>query len=373
MTDQPNAPSPPARFKRCIIHIGTEKTGSTAIQTHLERNRRKLLRAGVLYPASAGQVYSSQMEFVAAIIDTPWNTDIGRIFNIDDEAGQAAFRKTLAASLETEFEQAQPAHTLLISCEHFHSRVHSQEAISRLKDFLDQWVEDYEIIVYFRRQDRVALSYQSTQLKSSVDLNGSSISHVLSSMPHYFAYDALYENWAAIFGSSALKARLYLPDNWASGDAVSDFCEVSGLPVPDPSPPTINRSLNRTGFHFLRALNRRFPIMPGDKTDRARQTLVEYIARTHAGQYYPISRQDVKALYKRFDEPNEKLRRRAFPDHPAPLFGDDFSDYPEEAEPAEPDYEEAVELAVKLWRETWHPPSRYKRMTRQVLRWLGRL
>jgi hypothetical protein len=47
-----------------ILHIGQQKTASTAIQDHLAANRRALAAEGVLYPAALGQWKTRISEFM---------------------------------------------------------------------------------------------------------------------------------------------------------------------------------------------------------------------------------------------------------------------------------------------------------------------
>ena len=340
---------PRKRFAKCIVHIGTEKTGSTAIQEHLKHNRDGLLEAGVLYPASAGRVYASQIEFVGAIHNQPWVQDIGQALGIEDEQGQAAFRQRLSTELEKEFEKHPEAHTLLISSEHFQSRLHGPVMIGKLKAFLDPWVETFEIIVYFRRQDQVSLALEATRLKSTIQLKAIQPLNTFRTMPRYFAYDTIHENWETVFGKAAMKARLYQPKAWPDEDIVQDFCAACGLPSPTARAHRPNRSLNRKGFHFLHALNRVYPAENGYGQDPRRAALVKLIAQQYAGHYYPIGRAEAETKYAMFAETNERLRQMAFPDYPAPLFDEDFSYYPEIPEPSEPSYDDAVEIATFIW------------------------
>ena len=52
----------------CILHIGTEKTGTTSIQKFLATNRTLLKANGVLYPLSPGKVNHIGLEAYAAIL-----------------------------------------------------------------------------------------------------------------------------------------------------------------------------------------------------------------------------------------------------------------------------------------------------------------
>ncbi len=55
------------RSRRCVLHIGLEKTGTTTIQNRLASNRERLLERGILYPRSAGR--SNHLHLVSACLD----------------------------------------------------------------------------------------------------------------------------------------------------------------------------------------------------------------------------------------------------------------------------------------------------------------
>jgi hypothetical protein len=53
-TNATSTPRTAAALRRCFIHIGTPKTGSTSLQAFLAANRAQLLDAGIFIPQSAG-------------------------------------------------------------------------------------------------------------------------------------------------------------------------------------------------------------------------------------------------------------------------------------------------------------------------------
>ena len=336
-------------FKKCILHIGTEKTGTTAIQEYLKSNRDALVKHGIYHPVAADSEPSSQWEFVAIVHHAPWTQDIGRELGIVDKASQEAFRETLTQRLDNEFDQVEDADTLIISSEHFQSRLDPEHEISALRTFLERWVETFEVVVYFRRQDELALSILSTRLKSSVQVRLDNILETLNSAPKFYAYDEIYARWADVFGPDAMNPRIYDPDHWPNKSLVSDFCAVTGLPALSTVSQRYNKSLNRQGFQFINALNHLYPNPPGDRTDEKRVELVRRVGQLFAGKYYPLSKHQAISFYRQFDQANARLHEMAFPDRAAPLFSEDFSQYPEEAESVVPDFNDAVEVAVTLW------------------------
>lgn len=355
-------------FKKCILHIGTEKTGTTAIQEYLRSNRSELQKRGVYHPVAADTEHSSQWEFVAIVHHAPWNQDTGRELGITDKVSQDAFRDQLRETLDQEFQAAENADTLVISSEHFQSRLYLDREISALKDFLEPWVETFEIVVYFRRQDELALSLLSTRLKSSAQVTLDNILKTLNSAPKYYAYDEIYARWAKAFGDEAMRPRIYDPEHWPEDGLVADFCVATGIPKLSSVPNRQNRSLNRQGFQFIHALNHLYPNPPGDRSDEKRAELVRRVGQLFAGKYYPLSQHQAISFYRQFDKANERLRGMAFPEKDAPLFSEDFSQYPEEAESVDPDFNDAVEVAVALWNST--PTNKEPAETPLLRKWL---
>ncbi len=339
----------PKRFRRCILHIGTVKTGTKTIQDYLQRNPKWTLQQGVLYPRESCRSNASQWEFVAATHSTPWKQDLGHVLGIKDPTSQARFKARFSESLVREFANARNCDTLLISSEHFQSRLRKKADLLALKQFLDPWVETFEIVVYFRRQDKLALSFLSTRLKSSVPLQGDNAMHIINTTPGYYDYLALYRRWQGVFGQDAMIARLFDPSFWPNGDLLCDFAAACRFSQPSEKAGTLNRSLNKKGFHFLLTLNRMFPENPSGVRSADRAHLVREISNLFPGKYYPISRSQARAFYEKFDDGNKELQRIAFKTVEHPIFDTDFNEYPETEDPLEPNYEDAVEIALALW------------------------
>lgn len=337
-------------FRKCVLHIGTEKTGTTAIQHYLKNNRERLRRSGVYYPMAQDTDQTSQWEFVALCHHAPWLQDIGKELGVADAEGQQLFSNNLKQKLDREFTRHSDQDTLVISSEHLQSRLYFREEIERLKVFLEPWVERFEILVYFRRQDQLALSLLSTRLKSSARLEIDDIISTLNSTPKYYAYDEIFERWSDVFGIEAMRPKIYDRHQWPSQDLMADFSAAIGAPKLEVENTRYNRSLNRKGFHFIQALNSVYPNDIGDRSDTSRTALVSEVGRLFPGNFYPISREQAQEFFKQFKETNNRLKETAFPARQTPLFSDDFSEYPEEAEEISPDYRDAVLVAVELWK-----------------------
>ncbi len=276
---------------------------------------------------------------------------MGRELGLGSAIEQDAFRDELRQSLEWEFAAAEHAGTLLISSEHFHSRLSSVESIQKLKDWLSPWVECFEVVVYLRRQDRVALSLFSTAIKAGntrpVPFPGAPKGPPL----YYFDYDRIYQNWSSVFGEEAMRVRLFEAGELIGGNLLNDFCTISGLKIEGKQIPKIeNEALDKTGADFLLALNHQYPIYNEGQRNKERDTLARLVSKLCVGRYCPVSRDEAISFCKRYKESNERLRERVFVERSQALFDEDFSDYPEKPEPLEPDYERVVDLVMRIWQ-----------------------
>ena len=83
----------PVQVDRIVLHIGTEKTGTSSVQHFLSKNRVALAAEGVVYPRFTGPNGGSQWGVVAAVLEQPWKMDIGTRLGIRDEIGAETYRQ----------------------------------------------------------------------------------------------------------------------------------------------------------------------------------------------------------------------------------------------------------------------------------------
>lgn len=119
---------------RLILHIGTHKTGTSALQSALEARRDALRALGVLYPQTHRPPWP----------ELPKHCSVYQAAAGGDAAMQARERDTLLAEFE-----ASGAHTLLLSEEGL------SEPDERIVAFFAPWTArfDIEVLCFLRRQD----------------------------------------------------------------------------------------------------------------------------------------------------------------------------------------------------------------------------
>ena len=338
------------RFSNCTIHIGTEKTGTKSIQHFLKVNQKAILREGVCYPTTNAKQNGSQWEFVTVSHPSPWTMDVGRVCNVTNNEDKAEFTASFTELLNRQFRLASKADTLLISSEHFHSRLNTDSMVTNLKAYLDQWAENYKIIVYFRRQDQLALSHFSTRIKSGYKGRDPMMPPVGYLTP-YYQYDLLAERWGKVFGHNNISAGLYSDILTTDGSILKDFCKRVGVKSENKKIPVrkLNSSLNSTGLNFIQSLNFNLQKYPTKNNRKTQSELIEVVSELCPGRVFPIGRQKAKDFYEHYKKGNECLRQSLFSNYPAPLFKESFEDYPEIEDNFDPNHDDAVEIAIKLW------------------------
>ncbi len=202
------------RSKRLLIHIGTEKTGTTSIQHFLNRNAAALAARGIWYPTDSSRGYcdaAAHFPLAGALVDN-WHDFV--------HPSRAQFLPLCATDFSAD-ARASPAATTVVSSEHFSSRVRDAARLAAFRRTLASTFDDIRIVCYLRNQADLALSSHATRIifggRAAFD------PAQVSTDDPYFNYLAMLDLWASVFGSDALVLREYDRRTLASGDVCRDF------------------------------------------------------------------------------------------------------------------------------------------------------
>lgn len=185
--------------KTLILHIGSHKTGSTALQSAFAANRRKLLKAGVFYPRR--------------IVGGGWRGGVHRdlydaaIADARRPAGQAPTFEPLLDRYIARIEAAN-APVAILSCEAWSGAQNLYAPrFSRLTDRFD-----VRIVYFFRRADLLAESMYK-QLTKNQALGGATFDdYIAQHMPGWITgRSRMLGWWAEAFGSAAVTVAPYEP------------------------------------------------------------------------------------------------------------------------------------------------------------------
>ena len=251
---------------RCVLHIGTEKTGTTLLQEWLYRNREALHRQGVHLSTGLGNKNNFYIsEFFQSEIDD-WARGAG-LFTLADKAH---FFRNFEVAISQEFRRAAARYdVLLITSEFLHSRLSRRGDIARLADFLSGFCTKIDVICYFREQSSMATSRYTTELLRDCTLElDDFLREDARPANYYYDFKAIADNWSAVFGAASCHFRIYDRERFIGRDIRTDFLAGLGSGVDpealDYSEVPCNPALKRLQAEAMLAVNRAIPyFMPG--------------------------------------------------------------------------------------------------------------
>lgn len=213
-------------MKKLILHIGTEKTGTTTIQHFCHQNRELLEEQGFYYP-KIGFCDFAHFSLVA-----PFHP-------IDNGGRRLEFAPEGTYRVEEEWNPIKElfhSHeniTVLISAEHFSSRLKSA-GIERLKETIN-WLGDdvdVEILMFVRRQDEFFSSWYSTHIKAGGRFTLNEAFDINFYQNWFYDYFYIAEQWAKIFGKDSIKIRVFENAQMPNG-LMDEFSRAVGFVITD--------------------------------------------------------------------------------------------------------------------------------------------
>lgn len=300
-------------MKKLLLHIGSHKTGSTSIQSALFNDQPYLNSNDIFYfnKCLDGSIHHQVSSWIK--------------FRKEGVEGDCGARVRMAKELATKLNDNRFSNVIL-SIEGF-SWILDKEEIERLHKELSVHF-DTKIIVYIRRQDKLAISHHQqgskrNNLPSCFYYKGDN--KALPSADRnfdYLNYDKKLSKWSEVFGAENMIIRIFESNLLVNNDVVDDFFHLLGLQDHSKSIAYRNTS---NGFEFTKVghlvnlsnLNRDLSKLIRKGSDRAGKSLP--------------SRQNAEAFYNRYRTSNIELNRKfnissVFPD----IFDNDFSCYPEQ-------------------------------------------
>lgn len=354
---------------RLLLHIGTEKTGSTAVQGALIEHTDRLREQRVWVCQSLGE--GNHRLLSVAFMLPEQQDDYTRQHQLQDSETRSAWRLQLLDAFREEVELAKEhADCFVISSEHLHSRLTTPEQVISLGGFLQPLFSSCTVLCYLRRQDEMALSLYSTKLRAGRSpktlLPVDQILRHPNKLPVYFDFEALLQRWSNAFGSDSMLPVSYARASERQGRVVEDFLARLGVDqqallkgdceggnktgneiegegasnIDEPSAPEeqasasteFNPKLSAVAQTLLSLFNERVGPEPAarDKARKIRLMLADYLEREAPGEERRPTRQEAEHFYAFFRPSNARLMQRW--SQQAPLFEEDFSSY-EQTEP----------------------------------------
>ncbi|MEQ8294689.1 MAG: hypothetical protein RIA08_21020 [Roseovarius sp.] len=285
-------------MRKLWIHIGTPKTGSTAIQRYA-RSRQPYLA-------------SKSVDFLIRGRRGSYN-DLG----VHLRGGQRAEAEKTGAEIRRKIAGS-PAETLVLTSEMFTG---SDPALLREVLALDEPFET-RIVGYFRRQDRYLESAYKQKMKTGKVKPGFQ-NYVDKFGTRGGEYRRIISGWDAAWPDAEFIFRRFDPAAFPKGDVVHDFTQLLGLDIDADDKPPVEEVANPTPSIDLLDLMQLVADMPGLDARKVFRSMPVGALPRFEGR--AMDNATALALLSQFEEDNEALRQRFFPDDPALFPMDDLS------------------------------------------------
>ena len=309
---------------RLYLHIGTHKTGSTAIQYFLDANREALAARGVLYPRS-GRPQRRAIAYGHHLLANEL-TDPRPAARRRQRAGEP---RAAWDALKAELRDARED-IAVVSAEGF-DRLATQQQFSALRSYLDGL--DVKVVAYLRRQDKFLSSYYCQHVLYRGETR--EFEEFRRGLRTEIDYERLLGRWEDAFGPDALIVRPYERSALANGDVVDDFCARIGLEpgadwVRPPRAVWADRSYPRNVVNCVRLARRAG--MDEDQVGALMSLfqLVYLDRRTESDYLSPAERGE---LLREFEQSNRAVAERYLDRKDGVLF--DTSDLPQSGDQPE--------------------------------------
>lgn len=266
------------KHKPVILHIGTEKTGTTFLQEFLRTNQRKLLEQGLVYPTSVPH-HSIPL-------------------CISQNQPELARNMSL---LGAEIEEHDKASRVLLSSEFCHSRMTSKSQLATLENSLRYiGLAVTEIFVYFRDQSSLFHSSYSELIKAGVSYTFDEMFQLMKGQP-YYSHLTIARLWADHFTPERIRIFSY---NTHKADLLQHFLSVIKINKRDGFfvPSRLNKRPSPLVLEIVRGINKL------GKVDAV--ALTNFLSRADAFSHYSLlSEANAAEIREIFDEQNQALCR----------------------------------------------------------------
>jgi hypothetical protein len=228
------------RNKKCYLHIGAPKTGSTALQYFLYENRRKLAEHGWIYPDVSLRGFGHH--------------DIALLLDGGYPEWALPQERSLSELIEELRKSIADCSQVILSSENFYLFPHPQQ-VAEIMHSAGFPPESIRIVAYIRRQDEAHISWYNQTVKAQG--YPGTIDQCIQETFELWDYQTQLEKWAHVFGQKNILIRPYEKKQLVDGDVRKDFLKLLHISTDDLifAKKTINTRLNRDLLEFQRILN----------------------------------------------------------------------------------------------------------------------
>jgi hypothetical protein len=280
------------------LHIGSPKTGTSAIQYYMYKNRKILKeKFGILYPHDVEVHHSHAL----CLMDDPYTTaKLNKNVVLPDP--MSLYYSTIKEAEKAKVNKA------VISTEWFWE-LRSRE-VKRLSDVLGRFsqIDKIFIITYLRRQD---ILLESSYKQGIKHYDWKIFGNLFAYAPT--DYLSILESWKRTFPDAEIIVRIYERSKLKNGDVIDDFLSIFGIDRKDVSEEKVevNPSLSHLSALALKRINEEFDL-PSNIHQKVVDFLLEIDKKEGSFLKTFMTLEERIKLLEFYRESNERLFREYF-------------------------------------------------------------
>lgn len=301
---------------KIIIHVGTEKTGSTSIQSLLRESYAPLIDLGVLFPRTIGE--PCHINLTACALEKTPNHPIRNLLRLTDSSTFSNFVCETKNKLRKEIEDTSPS-VIIISDEHINVHLSRVETLQAYKELCEEFGDIVSVIIYLRPQDEFRLSLFSEAVKSGnlshFDLDD--LLPVFKSIPYRLNYLSILNNLNEVFGDKVVSPKIYDRKLFLQGDICLDFLNVAGIEIQAESLESAtvesNPSIDGTIIKHLAQISTVLAKVKNNWSEKLRVIIIKNCKEIFSGPG-PVLNRDKHSRYLEQFSAHDKAIRDKYPD-----------------------------------------------------------
>lgn len=279
-------------FEHLYLHVGTHKTGTSAIQAHLHNNSNIISKQNLLYPKTGVWSDKSHHKWAFAL----W----------DEENGKSKL-EALFEELSAEVEQGKfDIDNAVISSEMIEKLPVKQQNMERLSYFLERIARSITIVIFFRRQDLLVESVFKQWVKDPSVRLDTSRERFLARQGENLNYLKIAQLWENQKNVKDVIVRIYNK----SVDPISEILDVIAPNIDKgklkKSKKLVNLSLDGKALEFKYLTNKAGLSLEEDRT--LLKLVNKHLDNSEFLTLFKDGQRD--KFLKTFIESNEKLKKR---------------------------------------------------------------
>ncbi|MBO5486165.1 MAG: hypothetical protein J5988_04440 [Eubacterium sp.] len=329
-------------MKVLYLHIGTAKTGTTAIQEFCRNNDKLLEEQGFCYPQAVHVLYTTESRNAHFLVCKKEPDKRNEIFKEGMNKVRELFETydNIILSDETIWW----ASSYLIP-----------DLFEKIKAEAERGDFAVKVVVYLRRQDSFADSHWNQQVKKDgiTRTCEEHLKYMMNERPLMLDYYQKLEEIAACFGRENILVRRFEQGKFEGGSIYTDFAKTIGMAwredfqLPEK---TVNERLKRNTHEIKRVLNG----IPGLEIDEKRffeKVLIDCSKDiVEKEKYSMFSPEEIRNILDRYHDGNEKIAQQYLKDGKE-LFDDTVEELPKWEKDNQEMYDDILHFVTRSMAE----------------------